>query len=155
MRTKNTMDKESNLTTKDNMNETNESNALTIFKGAGKTFTTLKAETIEDKKKIYNASKACDVFIKDIKGQEIEVKDAYITEYEKKDLDENGNHRIGHKTILFGTDGKTYVTCSNYFFNSFAQILSAYNGKISTPIKIKIVGIPTKGAGDALGCEWL
>jgi hypothetical protein len=135
-------------------NETTD-NSLAIFQGTGKTWTTLKAETIEDKKKIYNASKKCDVFLKDIKGQEIEINDAYITEYTKKDLDENGNPRIGHKTILFGTDGKTYVTCSNYFFNSFAQILSAYNGQITEAIKIKIVGVQTKGAGEALGCEWL
>lgn len=136
-------------------NMENKENGLSIFKGTGKVFTTLKSESIDDKKKIYNASKSCDVFLKDIKGQEIEVKDAFITEYEKKDLDDNGNPRIGHKTILFGTDGKTYVTCSNYFFNSFAQILSAYNGQISEPIKIKIVGVSTKGAGEALGCEWL
>ena len=133
----------------------NSENSLSIFKGTGKVFTSLKSESIEDKKKIYNASKSCDVFLKDIKGQEIEIKDVFITEYTKKDLDENGNPRIGHKTILFGTDGKTYVTCSNYFFNSLAQILSAYNGQITNPIKIKIIGVPTKGAGEALGCEWL
>lgn len=133
----------------------NNENSLSIFKGTGKVFTSLKSESIEDKKKIYNASKSCDVFLKDIKGQEIEIKDVFITEYTKKDLDENGNPRIGHKTILFGTDGKTYVTCSNYFFNSLAQILSAYNGQITNPIKIKIVGVQTKGAGEALGCEWL
>lgn len=132
-----------------------ENNGLQIFRGTSKSFTTLKAENIEDKKKIYNASKTCDVFLKDIKGQELEVKDAYIVEYEKKDLDDNGNHRIGHKTILFGTDGKSYVTCSNYFFNSFAQILNEFNGKLDNPVKIKIVGIPTKGAGEALGCIWL
>lgn len=133
----------------------NNENSLSIFKGTGKVYTSLKSESIEDKKKIYNASKSCDVFLKDIKGQEIEIKDVFITEYTKKDLDENGNPRIGHKTILFGTDGKTYVTCSNYFFNSLAQILSAYNGQITTPIKIKITGVQTKGAGEALGCEWL
>ena len=53
----------------------NNENSLSIFKGTGKVYTSLKSESIEDKKKIYNASKSCDVFLKDIKGQEIEIKD--------------------------------------------------------------------------------
>lgn len=133
----------------------NQETALTTFSSNAKTFTTLKSQTIEDKKKLYNARKHCDVMLKDIKGQEIKVKDIFFTEYLKKDLDENGNPRVGHTTILFGEDGKTYVTASNYFFNSIAQILDILGGKIETPITIKIVGVATKGQGEALSCEWL
>ena len=133
----------------------NQETALTTFSSNAKTFTTLKSQTIEDKKKLYNARKHCDVMLKDIKGQEIKVKDVFFTEYLKKDLDENGNPRVGHTTILFGEDGKTYVTASNYFFNSIAQILDILGGKIETPITIKIVGVATKGQGEALSCEWL
>ncbi len=133
----------------------NQEKALTTFASNAKTFTTLKNQTIEDKKKLYNARKHCDVMLKDIKGQEIKVKDVFFTEYFKKDLDENGNPRIGHTTILFGEDGKSYVTASNYFFNSIAQILDILGGKIETPITIKIVGVATKGQGEALSCEWL
>lgn len=133
----------------------NQETALTTFSSNAKTFTTLKSQTIEDKKKLYNARKHCDVMLKDIKGQEIKVKDIFFTEYLKKDLDENGNPRVGHTTILFGEDGKTYVTASNYFFNSIAQILDILGGKIETPITIKVVGVQTKGQGEALSCEWL
>lgn len=128
---------------------------LAIFKGTNKSFTSLKTDTIEEQKKLFNARKQCDVMIKDIKGQVIEVKDYFFAEYEKKELDDNGNPRIGHTTILFDVDGKTYVTTSNYFFNTFAEILSYTNGKIETPIKIKIVGKATNGKGEALSCEWL
>ena len=128
---------------------------LTTFKGTNKSFTSLKTDTLEEQKKLFNARKQCDVMIKDIKGQEIEVQDYFFSEYEKKELDENGNPRIGHTTILFGTDGKTYVTASNYFFNTIAEILSYSNGKIEQPIKLKIVGKATNGKGEALSCEWL
>lgn len=137
------------------MSEQEQTNALATFKNAGKNFTTLKTDTLEAKKKLFNARKNCDVMLKDIKGQEIEVQDIFFSEYEKKDLDENGNPRIGHTTILFGTDGKTYVTASNYFFNTIAEILSYSNGKIEQPIKLKIVGKATNGKGEALSCEWL
>lgn len=133
----------------------NNTNALSTFKATGKVFTTLQVESLEDKKKLFNARKACDVMLKDIKGQTITVKDIFVSEYEKKELDENGNPRIGHTTILFGEDGKTYVTASNYFFNTIAEIIGLNGGKLAEPITLKIVGKPTNGKGEALSCEWL
>lgn len=133
-------------------NET--SNELAIFKSQGKTLSTIKGETLDEKKKLYNAIQNCDVRINDIVGQTIDVKDIYIREYEKKDLDENGNPRIGHTTILFDKDGKSYVTASNYFFNAIAQILSAV-GKLDQPIKIKIVKKPTKNGTESLSAQWV
>lgn len=122
----------------------------------GKVFTTVKAETKEDKKKLYNALQNCDVMIKDIPGQEITFDGIYVNEYQKTELKEDGTPRIGHKTILFGTDGKTYITTSNYFFNSISQILGA-NGGVSKddPITIKIVKKATKGQGEAIAAEWV
>lgn len=133
-----------------------ENNELMTLNGGAKVFSTVKSETTEDKKRIYNALQKCDVLIKDIKGQEIEFSDVFIREYEKKELKEDGTPRIGHTTILFGTNGQTYVTTSNYFFNSIGQILQANgNPTKEQPIKIKVVGRPTKGQGDALAAEWV
>lgn len=129
-------------------------NELALFKSTGKSVSTIKGETIEEKKKLYNAIQNCDVRINDIVGQTITVKDVYIREYEKKDLDENGNPRIGHTTILFDTDGKTYVTASNYFFNAIAQILNAV-GNLDKPIDIKIVKKPTKTGTESLSAMWV
>lgn len=121
-----------------------------------RTFSSIKAETKEDKKKLYNALQNCDVMIKDIPGQEITFDGFYVNEYQKTELKEDGTPRIGHKTILFGTDGKTYITTSNYFFNSISQILGA-NGGVSKddPITIKIVKKATKGQGEAIAAEWV
>ena len=121
-----------------------------------RTFSTIKAESKEDKKKLYNALQNCDVMIKDIPGQEITFDGVYVNEYQKTELKEDGTPRIGHKTILFGTDGKTYITTSNYFFNSISQILVA-NGGVSKddPITIKIVKKATKGQGEAIAAEWV
>lgn len=129
-------------------------NELSEFKGNSKQVTTIKGDTIEEKKKLYNAIQQCDVRLNDIVGQKIKVKDFLIREYEKKDLDENGNHRIGHTTILFDEQGKTYVTASNYFFNAFVQVLSTV-GNLETPIEIKIVKKPTKSGTESLGLQWL
>lgn len=133
-------------------NEVN--NQLAVFKGNAKTFSTIKGETVDEKKKLYNAIQNCDVRINDIVGQTLEVKDVYIREYEKKDLDENGNPRIGHTTILFDKDGKSYVTASNYFFNAIGQILNAV-GTLDAPIKIKIVKKPTKNGTESLSAQWV
>lgn len=130
------------------------SKELTVFKGNAKTVSTIKGESVEDKKKLYNAIQNCDVRINDIVGQTITVKDVYIREYEKKDLDENGNPRIGHTTILFDEAGKTYVTASNYFFNAIGQILTAV-GTLDTPIKIKIIKKPTKNGTESLSAQWV
>lgn len=129
---------------------------MAINNANGKVFSTIKAETKEDKKKLYNALQNCDVMIKDIPGQTITFDGIYINEYQKNELKEDGSPRIGHKTILFGTDGKTYITTSNYFFNSIAQILGA-NGGVSKedPLTIKIVKKATKGQGDAIAAEWV
>lgn len=133
-----------------------ENNQLIVTSANGKVFTTVKAETKEDKKKLYNALQNCDVMIKDIPGQEITFDGIYVNEYQKTELKEDGTPRIGHKTILFGTDGKTYITTSNYFFNSISQILAA-NGGVSKddPITIKIVKKATKGQGEAIAAEWV
>lgn len=127
---------------------------LAVFKSQGKTVSTIKDETIEEKKKLFNAIQNCDIRLNDIVGQTIEVKDVYIREYEKKDLDENGNPRIGHTTILFDKDGKTYVTASNYFFNAIAQILGVVR-TLDQPIKIKIVKKPTKTGTQSLSAQWV
>lgn len=133
-----------------------ENNQLMVTTANGKVFTTVKAETKEDKKKLYNALQNCDVMIKDIPGQEITFNGIYVNEYQKSELKEDGTPRIGHKTILFGTDGKTYITTSNYFFNSISQILGANGGvSESDPITIKIVKKPTKGQGEAIAAEWV
>ena len=130
------------------------SNELSVFKGNAKTISTIKGETVEEKKKLYNAIQNCDVRINDIVGQTITVKDIYVREYEKKDLDENGNPRIGHTTILFDEAGKTYVTASNYFFNAITQILVSV-GNLDTPIKIKIIKKPTKNGTESLSAQWV
>lgn len=133
-----------------------ENNQIMQINNNARTFSSIKAETKEDKKKLYNALQNCDVMIKDIPGQEITFDGFYVNEYQKTELKEDGTPRIGHKTILFGTDGKTYITTSNYFFNSISQILGA-NGGVSKddPITIKIVKKATKGQGEAIAAEWV
>ena len=57
--------------------ENDVNNQLAVFKGNAKTFSTIKGETVDEKKKLYNAIQNCDVRINDIVGQTIEVKDVH------------------------------------------------------------------------------
>lgn len=92
-------------------------------------FTTLSLTTEEELTELYNATQECDVKLIDIVGQTIEVVGVYIEERPFNQVDEEtGEVREGSKfrTILFGTDGKTYVAGAYGVYNSITQILSLF-----------------------------
>lgn len=117
-----------------------QNNDLAIMQTNNNVYCSVKPTTLEDKKKLYNAIENCDVVLNDIEGTTIEVKDVFIQEYPRKDKDTGEPISNGHRTILFDTQGKTYVTASNYFFVSIAKILNSF-GTPDTweqPLKITI-----------------
>ena len=90
-----------------------------------KAFCSVKAETRAEKIKLFNALKECDFKLNDVVGSKISIKDVFYQEYEKEDK-ETGEVRVGHRSIIFGADGKTYVTASNYLYNTLRQIISVF-----------------------------
>lgn len=108
--------------------ETTISNSLDRMNKVKK-FTTLSVETEEDVKKIYNATQDCDVRLNDIVNQEIEIEGIYIEERPTTTLDdETGEVKEGSKfrTILFGTDGKSYVAGAYGIYNSISEIIGLF-----------------------------
>lgn len=92
-------------------------------------FTTMELKTEEQLTELYNATQECDVKLNDIVGTTIEIKDVYIEERPFNMVDEEtGEIKEGSKyrTILFGTDGKTYVAGAYGIFNSISQILGMF-----------------------------
>lgn len=104
-----------------------------------KTYCSVKAETRAEKIKLFNDLKECDFKLNDVVGNTIAIKDVFFQEYEKEDK-ETGEIRLGHRTILFAEDGKTYVTASNYLYNTLRQILNVFGAPNtwSEPLKVEV-----------------
>lgn len=123
----------------------------TVRNTAGAVYCSAQAKTLADKKKLFNALENCDALLNDCVDQVIKIKDVYIEAYDKED-EVTGETRTGHRTIIFGADGKSYVTGSNYFCNKLTKILSVF-GTPDTweePLAVKIVKVPVKGGNPAL-----
>lgn len=130
-------------------------NELSIVNESNKTYSSFKPKNTAERKKLFNALEKCDVVINDIVGHSIKVKDVIINEYPRKDKETGEEMSNGHRTILIDTEGKTYVTASNYFFIAIAKLLSTF-GEPSvweTPMEIKIVKKVVKNGNQALGFE--
>ncbi len=122
-----------------------------IFKSENKEmFCTMNLEEKENTIKLYNSLQECDVKINDIKGSEIEIIDVFV---EKKEVpereektgnvvtDSEGNivTKTKFRTILFGSDGKTYVSAAYGVYNSLRQILPIFgNPSKKNPITVKV-----------------
>ena len=123
-----------------------------IFKSSGKEmFCTMNLEEKENMVALYNSLQECDVKIADVKGQEIEVVDVFVEKKEVAQRDEKTDEIIvdeetgevktktRFRTILFGSDGKTYVSAAYGVYNSLRQILPIFgNPSKDNPITVKI-----------------
>lgn len=106
-----------------------ENNELQLFSQAQSAgYCSIKAESEEEKIKLLNALENCDFLLNDIAPKEIEVKDVLIQQYEK---DVEGEKKTKYRTILFDTEGKTYITTSNFFFYALSKIFNV----LGTPDK--------------------
>lgn len=138
------MDNKSNLAIATTPNE--------MVQGNLATYCSVKAETMEEKKALYNALESCDVVLNDIVGQTINVKDVYIQEYPRTDKTTGEPISNGHRVILFDDQGKSYVTASNYFFISLIKFLNTFGSPETwkEPVPIEIAKRPTKSGNPCL-----
>ena len=122
----------------------NKENGLTLFNAGEKdTFCSIIPNSIDDKKRLFNALESCDVLLNDIVGQEISIKDVYCEKTNVID-DKTGEYKVKYRTILFDVDGKTYATGSYGIYNIIKRIIAIYglptweNGIKVSVIKQKI-----------------
>lgn len=131
-------------------------NSTTTENSNLKTYCSFKPSTMEEKKKLYNTLNKCDVVLNDVEGSEINLKDVFISEYIRKDKTTGEQLKgLGHRIVLFDTDGKSYITLSNYFFNSLLKLFATfgYPETWTEPLQIKIIKIKTKNGGQALSFD--
>lgn len=114
-------------------------------------FCTMNLDDKENMVALYNSLQECDVKINDIKGQTIEVVDVFVEKKEVAERDEKTGEvvrdpetdevvtKTRFRTILFGSDGKTYVSAAYGVYNSLRQIIPIFgNPSKLNPIKVKI-----------------
>lgn len=123
-----------------------------IFSSAKKEmFCTMDLEDKANMVALYNSLQECDVKLNDIKGTTIEVSDVFVEKKEVAERDEKTDEVIydeetgevktktRFRTILFGTDGKTYVSAAYGVYNSLRQIIPIFgNPSKDNPIKVKV-----------------
>ena len=131
------------------------SNDITIFSNDKKMFSTLKSDNMEDKIKLYNSLQKCDVRINDIVGQEIEFEDIFIEEKPSRELNEETGEVVEKtrkfRTILFGTDGATYVSSAYGVYNSLKNIVAIFGFPTKeNPIKVKVAKRSTQTGKETL-----
>lgn len=126
---------------------------VTIFdQNNAPAYSSIKADTQEEKIKLLNALDNCDFLLNDVAPVEFELKDVYINTYEKE-ID--GELKKKYRTILFDKDGKSYVTTSSYFYYSLAKMLAVLGtpDKWENPIKIEIFKKQVKNGNKALSLK--
>lgn len=104
-------------------------NELMINDNKQKIYSSINATTAEEKKKIYNALESCDALLNDLVGKEINIKDFYIEENHRDEVDEITKEtklKVKYRTILFDTEGKTYATGSYGVYNALRKICLVY-----------------------------
>ena len=92
-----------------------------------------------------------DVLLNDIKGQVIEMKDVFIEEKEVPVRDEKTDEviyneetgevetKIHFRTIIYATDGQTYVSSAYGIYNSLKQIIPVFgNPSEENIIKVRV-----------------
>ena len=105
--------------------ETSNETAITTFNGQADKpyYCSVKANTQAEKIKLFNALENADLRLNDCVDQEIAIKDVYVERYVKQ---ENDTEKVKFRTILFGEDGKTYVTASYGVYNCMSKIFRAF-----------------------------
>lgn len=125
-------------------------------------FCTLDLAEKSNSVKLYNALQQCDVKINDVKGSVIEMKDVFIEVKDIPERDSNDNVILDEetgevvtkrhfRTIIFDTEGKTYVSAAYGVYNSLRQIIPIFgNPSEDNIIKVKVGNKTTRTGKESL-----
>lgn len=130
------------------------SNDISVFKSDVKRLTSLDLSDNDSKIALLNAMQNCDIKLIDIVDQEIEINGCYIEERPVEVVDEETGEvksKSKYVTMLFGTDGKSYVAGAYGVYNSLMQLASVMGlpTKDNT-YKVKTIKVPARTAGHSL-----
>lgn len=133
---------------------TNNNSEIAKLNDDRKVYCSIQPESNAEKAALFNALEACDHRLNDEVGKTLQIKDAYIQEYEKVDAT-TGEPRKAHRTILFDHEGHTHVTASNYLYVSVAKIMDIWGtpDTWSEPLTVKVIKKPVNNNREALSLQ--
>lgn len=126
------------------------SNTMEVFENKVKKFTSLDLSNEEEQVKLLNATQNCDIKLNDIIGTSIEVCGIYVIERPVESVSEDGEVKEYKKyvTMLFDTEGKSYVTGSSSCFNSIKDIIAIKGMPTAENVyKVKPIKVSAKTQG--------
>ena len=117
-------------------------------------YCSLKANTIEEKKKLYNAQNSPDGKLADMINMEIDVKDVYV-EIVKLTDQNTGEEINAPRIVLIDKDGKSYQCVSVGIFKCLAKIFNLFGTPDTwkTHLTLKVKQVKTN-KGSALTLEF-
>lgn len=124
------------------------SNEMIVFSNIENAcYTSVKAETKEDKVKLYNISTNPDYKVADMINKVIAIKDVYAEVIKMSDK-ETGELYDTVRIILIDKDGKSYQSISKGIYNSIQKIMALMGPPTwEDPIKVEVKQI-TRGSGN-------
>lgn len=129
-------------------------NDVSVLNNDKTLFTSIDLSEAENKAKLYNSLQKCDVRINDIIGETIEFSDIFIEEKPYTETDEKtGEIKTTKKfrTILYGTNGQTYVSAAYGVYNSLKNIVSIFGLPTKeVPFKVQVDKRKTQNGHDTL-----
>ncbi|MBO7731336.1 MAG: hypothetical protein J6S67_02235 [Methanobrevibacter sp.] len=128
------------------------SNEIALFENTNRPFyCSVKTDSIEEKKKLFNALENCDLLLNNCVGERIIMKDIYVEQYIDK-KDENDDGKVKYRTIIFAEDGKTYVSTSYGIYNILNKIFAIYGtpDKWSEGIAVEVAKRPVGNGKEML-----
>lgn len=117
-------------------------------------YCSLKANTIEEKKKLYNAQNSPDGKLSDMINMEIAVKDVYV-EIVKLTDQNTGEEINAPRIVLIDNEGKSYQCVSIGIFKCLAKIFNLFGtpDKWGSHLSLKVKQVKTS-KGSALTLEF-
>ena len=130
------------------------SNDISIFKSDVKRLTSLDLSDSDSKITLLNAMQNCDIKLIDVVDQVLEINGCYVEERPVEDIDnDTGEVKVKSKyvTMLFGTDGKSYVAGSYGVYTSLMQLASVMGLPSKDNVyKVKTIKVPARIPGHSL-----
>lgn len=118
-------------------------NELTITGTNETVLTSLSMDTLDDKKKIFNAMSGADFALSECLEQPLYIVDYLIHDCEVSN--DSGEKEEAKRLILFDKDGKSYSTVSNSTYDSFGKIITIFGEPSEWNGDIALKAIERKG----------
>lgn len=124
--------------------ETHVEELITTTENDGRTYSSFKPETTEEKIKLFNMLQSADKLLIDMVGETIELKHIYVKQYNKVNKDTGELEGQGYRTLLIDNDGYSFATGSYGIYFIVRDIIQTFGDPNSweKPLKVKVIEKP-------------